>query len=57
MERFHFQLLKSFVVIIDPDSDYDGYVWTLHGELMPVVTESMYVGVLRSANTESSAVN
>ena len=57
MERFEFQLVKSVVVKIDPDSDGEDYVWTLNGEPMPVVTESMHVGVLRSANTESSAVN
>ena len=49
--------MKSVVVKIDPDSDDDDYVWTLNGEPMPVVTESMHVGVLRSANTESSFVN
>ena len=57
MERFDFQLVKSVVVKVDPDGDDDDYVWTLNGEPMPVVTESMHVGVLRSANTESSAVN
>ena len=53
MERFDFQLVKSVVVKVDPDGDDDDYVWTLNGEPMPVVTESMHVGVLRSANTES----
>ena len=49
--------MKSVVVKIDPDSGDDDYIWTLNGEPMPVVAESMHVGVLRSANTESSAVN
>ena len=49
--------MKSVVVKIDPDSGDDDYIWTLNGEPMPVVAESMRVGVLRSANTESSAVN
>ena len=31
-------------------------VWTLNGEPMPVVTESMHVGVLRSASTQITAV-
>ena len=57
MERFDFQLVKSVVVKVDPDCDDDDYVWTLNGEPMPVVTESLHVGVLWSANTESSAVN
>ena len=42
---------------VDPNGDDDDYVWTLNGEPMPVVTESMHVGYLRSANTELSAVN
>ena len=56
MERFDFQLVKSLVVKTDPDTDGDNYVWTLNGEPMPVVTESMHVGILRSANMESSAM-
>ena len=56
MERFDFQLVKSVILKVDSNGDDDDYVWTLNGEPMPVVTESMHVGVLRSANTESSAV-
>ena len=41
---------------LSSNGDDDDYVWTLNGEPMPVVAESMLVGVLRSANTESLAV-
>ena len=56
MERFDFQLVKGLVVKTDPDTDDDNYVWILNGEPMPVVTESMHVGILRSANMEPSAM-
>ena len=52
LERYDFQLIKSVMVKVDPDSDDDDYVWTLNGEPMPEVTESMHVCVLRSAKTE-----
>ena len=57
MEIFDFQLVKSVVLEVDPDNDDDDYVWALNCETMPVVTENMHVYVLRSAYTESSAVN
>ena len=57
IERFEFQLVKSVVVKVDPNSDDDDYVWTLKGEPMPVVKECMPVGVLRCPSIESSAVN
>ena len=44
------------VLIIDPDTDYKDYIWTLNGELMPAVTGSIHVRVLRSAKSEATAV-
>ena len=48
--------MKSVVLKVDPDTNDQDYIWTLNGEPMPVVTESMHVVVLRSATTEATAV-
>ena len=46
MEHYEFQLVKSVILKIDAAEEDQDYVWTLNGEPMPVVTESMRVGVL-----------
>ena len=56
MEHYEFQLVKSVILKIDAAEEDQDYVWTLNGEPMPVVTESMHVGVLRSASTQITAV-
>ncbi|MCG7879544.1 MAG: reverse transcriptase family protein [Candidatus Thiodiazotropha taylori] len=56
MEHYEFQLAKSVILKIDAAEEDQDYVWTLNGEPMPVVTESMHVGILRSASTQTTAV-
>ena len=56
MERYEFQLVKSVVLKVNPAENDEDYVWLLNGEPMPVVTESMHVGILRSASTQETAV-
>ena len=48
--------MKSVILKIDAAEEDQDYIWTLNGEPMPVVTESMHVGVLRSASTQITAV-
>ena len=53
MERYEFQLLKSVILKIDlpaDDEDCEDNICTLIGEPMPVITECMHVGILRSAH-------
>ena len=56
MERYEFQLVKSVVLKVNPAENDEDYVWLLNGDPMPVVTESMHVGILRSASTQVTAV-
>ena len=56
MERYEFQLVKSVVLKVNPAENDEDYVWLLNGEPMPVVTESMHFGILRSASTQVTAV-
>lgn len=47
LERYELQPAKTVVFVIRTHlNDNQDYVWTLNGETMPVVTESMHVGVL-----------
>ena len=56
MERYEFQLVQSVVLKVKQAENYEDYVWLLNGEPMPVVTESMHVGIVRSASTQVTAV-
>ena len=53
MERYEFQLVKSFVLKVNLAENYEDYVWLL---TMPAVRESMHVGILQSASTQVTAV-
>ena len=48
--------MKSVILKIDAAEEDQDYVWTPNGKPMPVVTESMHVGVLRSALTQITAL-
>ena len=45
MERYEFQLVKSVVLKVNPTENDEDYVWLLNGKPMPVVTESMHIGI------------
>ena len=59
LEQYLLQLLKSVVLTIPPprkrDKLEDGHHWTLKGKEMPNVTQTMHMGIMRSADTEQSA--
>ena len=59
LEQYLLQLLKSVVLTIPPprkrDKLEDGHHWTLKGKEMPNVTQTMHMGIIRSADTEQSA--
>ena len=59
LEQYLLQLLKSVVLTIPPprkrDKLEDGHHWTLKGKEMPYVTQTMHMGIMRSADTEQSA--
>ena len=59
MEHYLLQLLKSVVLSVPPprkkSREEEEYQWTLKGEPMPNVTQTMHMGIMRSANTEQSA--
>ena len=60
MEHYCLQPVKSVVLSVpekrDKDSSDDAYVWTMKGDPMPNVTETMHMGILRSSMSEQSAV-
>ena len=60
MERYLLQPAKSVILSIlagkDKTSDGTSHEWTLNGEPMPKVTETMHMVILRSKTTEDSAV-
>ena len=56
MERYEFQLVKSVVIKVNLAESDEDYEWLLNSEPMPVVTESMHVGILRSMSTQATAV-
>ena len=59
MEHYLLQPVKSVVLSIhaprSKDKPEDAYQWTLKDELMPNVSETMHMGIMRSAATEQSA--
>ena len=60
MEHYCLQPVKSVVLSVpakrDKDSSNDAYVWTMKGDPLPNVTETMHMGIMRSSMSEQSAV-
>ena len=60
IEHYCLKPVKSVVLSVpakrDKDSPDDAYVWTMEGDPMPNVTETMHISIMRSSTTEQSAV-
>ena len=62
MERYVLQPEKSVVMVIpgrkkSKDTQSDVSEWTIYGKEMPVVTETMHMGLRRSSTSEDITIN